>query len=157
MLGNVSVWLGQKLAPRAFEQALANSLRGRSYRSEALRDVGELRTFFIGPGLLVLFDLPSVPLFLLAITLLHPVLGLLATIATLILLLFAVLNDQLARRPLKGAIEAGRSSMRHVEAGSRNAEIVDALGMLSGLKRRWNEANSESLHLQSIAANRAGI
>ena len=68
MLVNVSVWLGQKLAPRAFEQALANSLRGRSYRSEALRDVGELRTFFIGPGLLVLFDLPSVPLFLVAIT-----------------------------------------------------------------------------------------
>ena len=157
ILVNVSVWLEQKLAPHAFEQALANSLRGRSYRSDALRDVRELRTFFIGPGLLVLFDLPSVPLFLLAITLLHPVLGLVATIATLILLLFAVLNDQLARRPLKGAIEAGRSSMRHVEAGSRNAEVVDALGMLSGLMRRWNEANVESLRLQAIAANRAGV
>jgi ABC-type protease/lipase transport system fused ATPase/permease subunit len=157
ILVEVGTWLEERLAPAAFAGTLANSLRGRAYRSEALRDLREIRSFLGGSGILALFDAPAAPLFIFAIFVLHPVLGIFAVAATVLLFTLAVLNDLVTRAPIKAASEAGVRAMRQVEAYNRNAEVIDALGMLGRLIERWRQRNYEALSLQSQASHRAGL
>jgi PrtD family type I secretion system ABC transporter len=157
LLVNASAWLEQRLGPATFARALDNGLRGAAYRTEALRDLREVRNFLGSPSILVLFDAPWAPLFMAVIYVLHPLLGVVATGAALVLLALAVLNDVATRRQLKAASESGARALRRAEAGVRNAEIVDALGMQQNLLRRWAHDNIEAIGLQARAARRGGI
>jgi PrtD family type I secretion system ABC transporter len=156
ILINTSTWLERTLARAVVVQSLGEALRGRGGSTDILRDLREVRAFLGGPGILLLFDAPWMPLFLGAIYLLHPVLGVVATGAAVLLFGLGVLNDLLARRPLNAATDAGRRGARRIEAGHRNAEIVDALGMTGMLVDRWERDNDEALRLQALASRRAG-
>jgi len=156
LLVNVSVYLEGKIAPTAFERSLSNSQRGLPYRSELLRDVREMRSFLTGPGVLAIFDLPWGLLFLLAIYVLNPILGVISTIAMLLLFSLALANDQISRRRLVRANELGVRSMQDLETYNRNAEIIDALGMLPAVAQRWLKKNDEALNLQAEASAVSG-
>jgi PrtD family type I secretion system ABC transporter len=157
LLANASAWLEQRLAPLAVDGSITNSLRGRPYRSEALRDVREIRAFLGGPAMLALFDAPWAPIFIAVIFVLHPLLGFVATGAATGLFALAVLNDLVTRGPLKVADETAMEAARHLEAGNRNAEIVDALGMRGGVLRRWAARHRMALQLQGVASDRGSI
>ena len=77
----VSSWIEQHLASEAFERSVAATLHGKPYRTEALRDLGQLRSFLAGSGIFALFDAPWVPIFLFAVFLLHSVIGIIAAAA----------------------------------------------------------------------------
>ncbi len=61
ILVGVSVWLEQRLAPEAFERGIAAALYARPYRTQALRDLGQLRSFLGGSAIFSLFDAPVGP------------------------------------------------------------------------------------------------
>lgn len=157
LLVKVGTFLEESVAPDAFRRSLDNSLRGRRYRSEAVRDLRELRGFLTSPAILALFDLPWAPLFLVAIFMLHPVLGVVAAAAVLLLFALALLNDRLSRPRLRTASEIGVQAMQELEAYNRNAEIIDALGMLPAVAARWLRRNGEALRLQALASNTSGM
>jgi len=106
ILIRVSIWIEQRLAPEAFERGLAAALYGRPYRTQALRDLGQMRSFFGGPAVLSLFDGPWVPIFLAVTFLLHPLVGLVALAGAVVLFVLAVLNELLTRTPLQLASQA---------------------------------------------------
>jgi PrtD family type I secretion system ABC transporter len=157
LLANLSAWLEQRLAPEIIARVLTASLRGSAYRSEALRDLREIRSVLSGPGLLALFDAPWAGVFLGAIFLLHPMLGWLASAGAIGLFALAILNDRLTSGPLKAANAAGVRAMQQIEAANRNAEAIEALGMLRGLLQRWLIPNQQAGDLQMRASHRAGI
>jgi PrtD family type I secretion system ABC transporter len=156
ILINTSTWLERKLARAVVVQSMGEAVLGAARGGDALRDLREIRAFLGGPGILLLFDAPWMPLFLGAIYLLHPILGVVATGAAILLFGLGVLNDLLARRPLHAASDAGRRGARQIDAGYRNAEIVDALGMVPALVDRWERHNDEAMRLQALASRRAG-
>jgi PrtD family type I secretion system ABC transporter len=155
VLNRISSFLEELLVPLAFERSLMNAMRGRPYRSEAVRDVREMRGFLQGPGILAVFDLPWSPIFLAAIFVLHPVLGFVSAGSTLLLLGLALLNDVRSRRYLKSASEAGMRALWELDLFNRSAEVIDALGMMNSIKRRWLLDNRETLQLQMVANDRA--
>jgi PrtD family type I secretion system ABC transporter len=156
LLVSITTYIEEKAAPAAFERSLRNSLEGLRYRSELLRDIREVRSFLTGPGMLAIFDLPWAPLFLAAIFLLHPVLGLLSTAALLFLFFLAVVNDKMSRDDLMRANEASVLAMQELDACNRNAEIIDALGMLPAVTQRWLRKNNEALTFQARASTTSG-
>ena len=156
LLVNVSTYIGDKTASVAFERSLSNSLLGMPYRSELLRDIREVRSFLTGPGMVAIFDMPWALLFLLAIFLLSPVLGMLSAAALLLLFLLAVVNDRMSRSDLTRANEVGVLAMQELDACNRNAEIIDALGMLPAVTQRWLNKNAESLRSQTRAGMTSG-
>src|SRR5579885_1341415 len=156
LLGRVSAFVERSVAPAAFETSLANSLRGQAYRSEAVRDLREIRGFLTSHAVTSLFDLPWTPLFMAAIFLLHPLLGVVCSAALVLLVLLALLNDRLSRPRFAKAAEIGMRAMQELETYNRNAEIIDALGMLPAVARRWLQHNDEAVRLQSLAHDRAG-
>jgi PrtD family type I secretion system ABC transporter len=156
VLASVGTWLEQRLAQEAFDRAVAASLRSRPYGTEALRDLRQVRSFVGGTSIVALFDAPWAPLFIAATFILHPLLGAIALASTVLLLVMAALNEALTRSPHKAAGEAGFRSNRKLEASSRNAEVIDALGMTDAMARCWGEENREMLRLQAQAQRRMG-
>ena len=92
------------------------------------------------PGVVALFDAPWVPLYLLIITLMHPLLGGIATLGAL-----AAVRARPAHRVhhaphTEQAMAAARATQRRTEALMRNAESVVAMGMTGAALAAWQAA-----------------
>ena len=148
--------LDRSLGPRVLDGLLAQTARlsGGAYLN-GLRDVNTLRIFLAGAGLMALFDAPWLPLFLLVIFLFHPILGIVAVVGAVAMLTLAVLNERLTRAPLERAQVEARRAGRFIDANVRNAEVVNALGMLPAVTQRWAQLNDAAL-LEQMRANRIG-
>jgi PrtD family type I secretion system ABC transporter len=156
ILVRASRWLEEMLAPAVFERSIAAALYGRPYRTEALRDLGQLRSFLGGSAIFSLFDAPWVPIYLLVIFLLHPVVGFVALAGAVVLFALAVLNELLTRNPLRTANRDATHGMQRAEATMRNAEVIDAMGMMPGVVASWLSRNGRALEQQILASDRAG-
>ncbi len=102
---------GEAIAQRYSKQAFEKSVRSVSLgkngpETNAPEDVEVVRNFLTSPSLMALFDLPSIPIFFIAVSLLHPTLGLTVLVAGCILAALAVLNERLSRK----AMEPGRKN-----------------------------------------------
>jgi len=149
--------LDRRLGPLVLEGLLAQAARssGSGYLN-GLRDVNTLRGFFGGQGLLAVFDAPWLPLFLLIILLFHPLLGAVALAGAVAMLLLALLNERMTREPLERAQDEARRAGRFIDANMRNAEVVNALGMLPAVTRRWAALNEGALREQRRASRTGG-
>ena len=71
------------------------------------------------------------------------------------MLLLAVLNERLTRKPLERSQVEARRAGRFIDANVRNAEVVSALGMLPAVTQRWAKLNDAAL-LEQMRASRIG-
>ena len=141
--------LGETVMLRVLEDA-ASPTPGRL--AFLARDAGILRSFFGGPGIVALLEAPWLPFFIVVIYLFHPLLGTLAVISALALVVLAVLNFRLTQKPLESIQDATRKAGRFIDVGSRNAEVVKALGMYRDVVERWGRHNREALRQQNDVA-----
>jgi ATP-binding cassette, subfamily C, type I secretion system permease/ATPase len=148
--------LDRKLGARVLERLLGEAARrGVGENANALRDAHCVRAFFGGAGILALFDLPWLPVFLLIIFLFHPLMGAFALGGALVMLSLAAVNERLTRRALERAQSEARRAAAFIDTSARNAEVVAALGMLDAVTRRWQTLNDAASERQLQAA-RAG-
>ena len=157
ILVRMSTWLEKRLGPEALNRAVSGLLVSQSYGAQALRDISQVRQFIASPGIFSLFDAPWVPVYLLVIYLLHPTLGAIALAGAVVLFLIAVANEIATRRPLQAANEQWVKAMRRTEAAVRNAEVIEAMGLMPGITRRWFRDSDAALREQNLASDRAGL
>ena len=124
---------------------------------QALRDTDTVREFFTGAGIISLCDLPWVPIYILVATLLHPWYGILAVISCIISAALAFANDRLTRDRLNEATKANIAANTKATTTFRNAEVLQAMGMVGNLRRQWSVSRLEALALQALASDRAGV
>lgn len=110
-----------------------------------LQDLESVRRFIGSPQLLALYDLPFVPLFLGAIAIFHPLLGLLAVGGGGVLVLVAVLNQVVAAPKLNRAQAEMVRSEKMANEIQLEAEMIRSLGMLDNAFARWNRFRSAAL------------
>jgi len=134
----------------------ATSPDGNPY-GHGLKDLNALKTFLTGPGILAIFDAPWMPIAMIILWYMHFNLFLVALVGAALMIMITVLNEYLTRKPLTDASNAGRMAGRHVEVALRNAEAVNAMGMLKGVSHRWAGLNDRVLDLQTLASRRAGM
>lgn len=148
--GNI---VAESLSPAVTKIVVAQGAR-RSGRgtSESLRDVGSLRALFSAQGLLALFDAPWVMIYVAVIWLAHPVLGMAAAVAALVMLALALVNDFITRREIEALQKAAAGATRYLEASLQNAEVAQTLGMTDALIARWRQKNAEVTALQQPTA-----
>jgi ATP-binding cassette, subfamily C, bacterial len=127
-----------------------------SINPQYLRDVDIIREFFTGPGLIAFCDLPWFPVFVFVAFLLHPWFGYIAIGGGLVTLLLAFLNEAKTRATLNEASKASMLATQEAQATFRNAEVVQAMGMLEALTGRWAGRHSQVLRLQARASDNAG-
>lgn len=122
---------------------------------QPLRHLHQVRGFLSGPTMLVLFDAPMAPLYFAAIFLIHPQLGYLVLIAGLLLIGIAVLNQRATSIPLGQAGAYGSKADAQAESLARNAQVVNAMGMLNESVAQWGREQAAALTMQSDAQDRS--
>jgi len=153
----VSTSLDDRVNLSLLSAILAERLRGENTgHGQPLRDLETLRGFLTGPGLLAFFDAPWTPLFIAVIFVFHPLLGYIALAGALVLFAIALLSEISTRTPLRKAAGSMISANSFAEASLRNAEVIQALGMMPGLFRRWLVRHQSGIAWQSVASDRAG-
>jgi len=146
LLAAAGAALDRRLGPRVLQGLMAQTARlSGAGHVHGLRDVATLRAFFSGQGLMAVFDAPWLPIFLLLITLFHPILGAAALGGAIVMVVLAFLNERLTRVPLERAQTQARQAARFIDVGTRNADVVEALGMAPALTRRWATLNEAAL------------
>lgn len=157
LLVRASLQLDARLNDRVFGATFEASLRGAGGNpAQALSDMNNLRQFLTGSGLFAFFDAPWAPIFLLVITLLHPWLGLFSLVGGLVLVGLTWLTEKITQKPLADANSAGLQASNSAGNNLKNAEVIQAMGMLPAVRERWYAKHQLSLALQQTASNRAG-
>ena len=155
LLSGAGVALEKLLGPRVLvEMVRRGTMPGGHNSMHGLRDVGAIRAFLTGPGIVALFDAPWVPIFVLIIWLFHPLLGGIALAGALLLFSIAWLNERLSRKPLEQMQLESRKAGRFADQTVSHAEVAGALGMVENLARGWRGLSHNVLNHQ-LDANRA--
>ena len=120
-----------------------------------LNDLATLRSFLCSSGLLALFDLPWMPLYLMVVYLLHPWLGLLATAGAIIVVSATLVNEWITKKHIGEATAHELQDLRFSENTHQNAEAVIAMGMLGKITNHWKELHQKALGTGQIAGERS--
>ncbi|MBD2809636.1 type I secretion system permease/ATPase [Xenorhabdus sp. Vera] len=144
--------LNQRVYTASYESNLKS---GSTDAGQMLNDLATIRQFLTGNALFAFFDAPWFPIYLCVIFLFSPYLGLLALTGAIILITLAVLNQWLSQAPLAEASNLSLRSTHLASTNLRNAEVIEALGMLPTLRRRWFDLHKRFLHFQRIASERS--
>ncbi|BET98223.1 type I secretion system permease/ATPase [Xenorhabdus taiwanensis] len=144
--------LNQRVYTASYESNLKN---GSTDAGQMLNDLATIRQFLTGNALFAFFDAPWFPVYLCVIFLFSPYLGLLALLGAIILIVLAVLNQWLSQTPLAEASHLSLRSANLASTNLRNAEVIEALGMLPALRHRWFGLHQRFLNFQRIASERS--
>ena len=164
-----SEWARSKLLVRSgirMDQMLSRKLFHASYEAHlnpavsnptrAFADLTELRQFLTGNGIFAFFDAPWAPIYIAVLFLLHPWLGVMALGFAAVQSVLAWWGSQ-ATKPAQA--QASKSQLEvsgYLQSKFRNAEVIESMGMLKHLYRRWAERNANAmganLNAQDVAS-----
>jgi ATP-binding cassette, subfamily C, bacterial exporter for protease/lipase len=146
--------LGSRLHKAAFEHNLQHA---GGNAGQSIQDLTTLRQFVTGNGIFAFFDAPWFPIYLALIFFFNTTLGVFALAGTALLVLLAWVNEVATRSLMSQAGGAAVASGNLATNSLRNAEVIQAMGMLGGLQRRWEKLHQQFVRLQSDASQRAAM
>lgn len=157
VLARVSAQLDMQIDGRVFDAMFGQAINGKGGTARVLGDLGHVRQFLTGRGLLAFFDAPWLPLYLLVVFLLSPWLGLFAAIAAVILVALAWYNEAAtgSLHALSGKL--GANAGHYAGTTLRNAEVINALGMLDAMRGRWQAKQGEYLAVLGEVNDRSAM
>jgi ATP-binding cassette subfamily C protein len=122
--------------------------------SETMRSLHHVRNFLSSPVMLLLFDAPLAPLYFAAVFLISPQLGVIALVAGLVLGSIAAINQRATSAPLGLAGQHAARADERADALTRNAQVINAMGMLHESVQHWGSEHARALTVQGGALNR---
>ncbi len=143
----------QRLFSATFQQSLRTP---GANAAQALSDFTAVRQFITGTGV-AFFDLPWAPIYLAVCFLLHPLLGFVALSGLVVSVVLALVSSKLTQPALAEAQKASIRASLFAGNNLRNAEAIQAMGMLGNMRARWARFNGELLRQQSLASDRAAV
>ena len=144
--------LNRRVFTAAFER---NLQRAGGNPAQALQDLAQVRQFLTGNGLFAFFDAPWTPIYLFVAYLIHPLLGIVTLCGSLVLVALTWLTEIATKKPLGEANIAAQISGTFANNNLRNAEVIEAMGMLPAITGRWFGNYLQILQMQTLASDRA--
>ena len=138
LLVRASVKFDQALNARIFDSSFRDYL-GQTQRdpAEAFSLLTKMRQFITGNGVTAMLDAPWAPVYIAIIFMLSPLLGYLAILFASIQLLVAYVGHRVTHTSMEDALKAEDRNKTHLYHKLRNAETVEAMGMLVNLRTHW--------------------
>lgn len=158
VLIKIGEWLDKRISPKLFAHAVATSaIRPSLGGSQVIREFSTIKQFLTSMGINSLFDAPWSIIYIIVLFLIHPYIGWITIIGVIMALLMAMINANAVNDSLSASSESNIKGHHMAEISTRNAETVQAMGMLGRMQHRWSLINSHTLQLQSTASYRNGI
>ena len=146
-----------KMGERVFDSVFeANLRRVPGVSSQALADLRTLREFVSSPAMLALMDAPLSLLYVLAIFLINPMMGYMSIVGALIQVGLAYLTERSTQPPLTAANRASIDAQNYASNSLKNAQVIEAMGMLGNIHGRWMKKQKQFLFSQAVASDQAG-
>lgn len=138
LLVRTGVRLNRLLGQRIFTAGFARGVRsGDGNPAQPFSDLTEVRQFLTGPSVIAFFDLPWTPIYIGVLLMLHPLLGAVAVVFALIQAALAWLGHHRTVAPSEAVAQAQAKAHGYLKGKLRNAEAIEAMGMLQHLHHRW--------------------
>ncbi|MGY8526621.1 type I secretion system permease/ATPase [Paracidovorax citrulli] len=154
----VGAKLDQHLNTRVYTAAFETNLRQKGVNAgQALNDLTQIRQFLTGNALFAFFDAPWFPIYLAVIFLFDFWLGVFALCGSIVLVALAIINQRISAKPLKEASQLSVQSGNLATNNLRNAEVIEAMGMLPQLMGRWAKLNAGFLAAQAEASEKSAV
>lgn len=148
MLARIAALFDVQLQTRIHLALVTLALRGTKpiLAQQPLRDLDQVRAFLSGAGPTAFLDMPWIPLFLLALFLFHPVIGVIATGGAAAIIAMTFLTERQSKSAAKMSMEGNAQRQVLADALRQNAEVIRALGMTGRLADRWSLTNEHYIH-----------
>ncbi len=158
VLVRVGARLDAQLNARVFTAAFERNLRRPgSNTAQPIHDLNTVRQTLTGSALLAAFDAPWLPVYLIVIFLMSPALGWFALAGSVVLLVLVVVNERVSKPGLDEAQKYSLQSHQALTNHLRNAEVIEAMGMLPQLRQRWYELHRRQLQTQARASDLGAV
>ena len=156
LLVSSGVRLDDLLSKRLFHASYDAYLNPEvSNPSRSFTDLTEVRQFLTGNGIFAFFDAPWAPIYIAVLFMLHPWLGFMAIGFGAVQAVLAWWSSN-ATKPAQAAASKSQQEVGgYLQSKFRNAEVIESMGMVSHLYRRWAERNAKAmgsaLHAQAVS------
>ncbi len=158
IMGRIGARFQARLDERVFSASIRGASLGKAMRETqtGLRDLESVQRLITSPALMAAFDLPFSPIFFAGIFVFHAWMGYMSLASAVVLIILAVANQMLSKRPLENANAATMQSEMTGNQIRQEAELVQALGMRGAAFTRWQFARTRSLDATIGAADVGG-
>jgi PrtD family type I secretion system ABC transporter len=155
--GRVVARIGARLQETGQEPVFDAAVAGRGRGGQASGDLDAVGALTGSSAVLNALDVPWAPLFIAAIFLFHPVLGLVAAAGAGVLLLNAVMTQVLTKRERSNARKAQGAALVFSGAAMAGSDVIRAQGMLPAMRRRWSDLRDRAMAAELRAGDRSGF
>lgn len=157
MLAAASIRFAESLSPRVFDA----TFRANLYRSPgarvALGDLRMLRNFITSPSFVALLDAPMGLLFIFLVFMIHPVMGFMSLLGALIVFVLGLLAERQVRPLVNEAQRYSNAAQAFAADSGRNAQVIEAMGMLGAVRQRWLDMQNRFLRDQARASEAQSV
>lgn len=149
--------LERRLGPRIFQAMYESNLRKVGGAGiQPMNDFRTVREFLHHSVIGSMMETPAALVFMVILFLLSPALGWAAVAGAIVQVGLALMNERSTNPPLTAANRASIAAQQYADSSLRNAEVIESMGMLQSIHRRWMDKQREFLRLQADASDRAG-
>jgi len=124
---------------------------------QPLRDLDQVRAFMSSMGPTAFLDMPWIPIFLLAMFMFHPAIGMTAVLGTAAIVTMTLVTDRMSRSAAKATMDSSAQRQVLADTTQRNAEVIRALGMVDRFGALWARVNErylrENIRVTDVHAN----
>jgi ATP-binding cassette subfamily C protein PrsD len=159
MLARIGALFDAALQERIYGALASLPLKGANSASvmQPLRDLELVRSFLSGMGPTAFLDMPWIPIFIVALFIFHPLIGVVATLGAGLIIATTLVAERQSKTFARKAAQRATERAALAEATLRNAEAIRALGMetrFTGEWRRLNEAYiAETMRMRDVEAD----
>jgi ATP-binding cassette subfamily C protein/ATP-binding cassette subfamily C protein EexD len=143
----VGLWLEKSWGPELLERNIRKGPTSAMSGVQSLRDLATVRGFLGGTGIFNLFDTPWVPIYAACMFMLAPPLGWATLAGGVVLFLVTTLSEVFTRKPLQDAGMKFNVQLVRAHDFVRKSEVIEAMGMLPGIKKLWTQDQDQAVDL----------
>jgi len=156
LMQDAGMELDKKLREHVFDAIFNARVQNIPAGAIALRDMKLLREFLPSQALLAIIDTPLALLVLVILFMMAPALGWFAVAGALVQFAIGVINERRIREPLLAANRSAIGAQNYADGVIRNAQVIESMGMLPHIHKRWMSRQQEFLLQQAEASDHAG-
>lgn len=135
---------------------MARLHKGQRFGVQFLKDLKTLRDFLPSQAFLAIVDAPFALLVLVLLFLMDPLLGWFAVAGAFVQFAIGFFNERRVREPLETASRHAIAANAYANGVIRNAQVIESMGMLDHIFKRWISRQNSFLEQQAVASDHAG-
>lgn len=125
--------------------------------AQAFSDLKTIQDAIASPALMAIVDMPFALLTLIIVFAINATMGWFAMGGALVLGMIAIINQYRVQTPLTQANTHAIAAQNYVSGATRNAQVIEAMGMLPNIHLKWVERQNKFLAMQAVASDQAGF